>query len=273
MSAHHGEVTGLMAGEDATSDKNANWSDWLSGLRDSADPLGVWRLMERGSRALDSAQTPAEATRRLAAAIDEERARQQHGITQLDQWLKHWAQGLRSLAPLLPDSDTGDVPPLGPFPRRQALLQDLARQQMAYQAALEAHLESVTTLAEECTAAFREALASESGAPVESLPVMAPETLLERWTSVAEPRYEAWLAEPATQARIAALVNAWSELAATLRTLTDDGLEALGLPSARGMDDLAEELQRQRRRHRQDMAELRREMAELRARLDGDSSP
>jgi len=262
-----------MAGEDAKSDDNANWSDWLSGLRDSADPLGVWRLMESGSRALDRAETPASAARRLAAAIDEERARQHHGITQLDQWLKHWAKGLRGLAPLLPDSDAGDAPPLGPFPRRQALIQDLAHQQVAYQAALKAHLESVTTLTEDCTAAFREALAGQSDAPLDSLPVMAPETLLELWTTVAEPRYEAWLAKPATQARIAALVNAWSELAATLRTLTDDGLEALGLPSARGMDDLAEELQRQRRRHRQDMAELRREMAGLRARSDGDSSP
>jgi len=260
-----------MASDNATSDNNANWNDWLSGLQLAADPLGVWRLLERGTQALDTAQTPAQAAQQLAAAIGQERAQQDQAIGQLDEWLKHWAKGLRSLAPLLPDHDTGNLPPLGPFPRRQTLLQDLSRQQAAYQTALQAHLASFTTLAEDCTAAFREALARDAGEPLESLPVMAPKTLMAHWSAVAEPRYEAWLADTDTQARIADLVNAWSELTATLRALTDDGLEALGLPSARGLDDLAEELQRQRRRHRQDMAELRRELAALKARMDRES--
>ena len=67
-------------------------------------------------------------------------------------------------------------------------------------------------------------------------------------------------------------MNAWSALATTLRALADDCLETLGLPSSRGLDDLANELQRQRRRQRQDIAALQAEIAELREQIDGGKS-
>lgn len=261
-----------MAGDHASGETSTDWTRWLGWLQGSTDPLGVRELLERSARSLDTAQTPADALKAIAQAVDEERASQRAGLAQFDEGLRQWADALRRIAPLLPDTPAADTPALGPYPRRQALLTDLTTQSQAYQRALAEHLDSVTALAERCTGAFRDDLTARFGEPSEALATVAPDTLLERWSAVAEPGYEAWLAEPQTQARIAALINAWSALAETLRGLTDECLETLGLPSARGLDDLAAELQRQRRRHRQDMAALREEIAALRARLDGSDS-
>lgn len=261
-----------MASDDAKGDPSTGWMEWLSWLRSGMDPLSVRGLLERCAQALDAAQSPAEASERVALAIDEERLQQQAGLAQFDQLLKQWSATLRQIAPILPDAQATDTPALGPYPQRQALLTALATESQHYQQALAAHLDSITTLAENCTAAFREDLiaqSSNSGGRENAIP---PDTLVARWSAIAEPRYEAWLDDPQTQARIGALVNAWSALATTLRALVDDCLETLGLPSSRGLDDLANELQRQRRRQRQDIAALKAEIAELREQIDGGKS-
>ncbi len=264
-----------MAGTQSSDQQNGDstrgdWAEWLAGLRSSADPLGVRGLLERSARALDSARTPAQAAAALAEALEAERTRQRTGHEHLEALLGEWARTLRSLAPMLPDSGPGIAPPLlGPFPRRQALLQALISQSDDYQHALANHLECLTTLAEDCTTAYRDHLLEQTG---DDTPI-DPDVLMDAWMAVAEPRYEAWLAEPETQTRIAAVINAWSALVATLRELADDTLEAFGLPSARGLDDLAAELQRQRRRHRSEIAELRSEIRALKAQISAQSAP
>ena len=243
----------------------SDWAAWLGWLRNQADPLGVRALLERSARALDAAQTPAEAAAAIGAAIEAEQASQRAAHGQLGALLTQWGKTLQAIAPMLPDHRMGeDLPTLGPFPRRQDLLQALARDTDAYQQALAEHLTGVTDLAEDCLAAFRAALAE---APSN------PDALAETWMAVAEPRYEAWLDEPRTQSRLAAVINTWGQLVATLRALGDETLEALGLPSARALDDLAAELQRQRRRQRREIAELRAEIAALREQLNASMPP
>jgi len=261
-----------MACDDANATPGTGWIEWLSWLRSGMDPLSVGRLLERCAKALNDAHTPADACERVVVAIDEERAQQQTGLAQFDQLLSQWCDTLRQIAPVLPDTPTTDLPVLGAYPQRQARLTALGKESEAYQKALAEHFESVTTLAEDCIAAFRDDLAAQPESDATQDTAIPPERLVARWSSVAEPRYEAWLDDPKTQARLGALVNAWSALASTLRALADDCLETLGLPSSRGLDDLADELQRQRRRQRQETAELRAEIAQLRAQIDGGKS-
>ena len=253
-----------MAGNGASDQGNAraaDWMAWLHELQGDTDLLGVRALLARSATALDEARTPAEAAQRLIDAIEAEREQREAGGERLGALLGQWADTLRVIGPMLPDTTAGDFPSLGPYPRQQAQVRALAERAEAYQAALARHLDSVTRLAEDCTAAFREELGVDP---------LDPETFSARWSAIAEPRYEAWLAEPDTQARIAELINAWSRLVQTFRELADELLEGMGLPSARGLDDLAAELQRQRRRRREETAALRAEIAELRAELRGD---
>ena len=248
-----------MAGPDDHRDAH-NGSDWT-------DPLGVGRLLLRSAEAMESARSPAEAINRLVAAIDAERAAQAGRGDSLDALLKHWADTLRVIGPVLPDTDIGDIPALGPYPRRQTLLRSLAQRSDTYQKALAAHLEGLTDLTESCLATFREALIQRYDEDL-GASTAEPGALIQCWNETAEPRYEAWLARAQTQDRIAALVNAWSHLVETLKALADETLESLGLPSSRGMEDISAELQRQRRRHRRDIAALRAEIEALKARQD-----
>jgi len=236
-----------------------SWAAVLESLRpDSPDPLGIWSLLESGAEALHSGacHDPAAAAARVSEALEQARQRRKSDAGALEDLLQRWMEGLEALQAATPLM-AGSAPALGPFARRQALLQELPRQLRAYQLALSRHLDAVAGLGGECVAAYRSAL-EQAPPDADAL------TLARLWCRTAEPRYERWLAREDTQADIAALINRWSELAECLRTLTDDALEALGLPSARGLDDLAAELQRQRRRQRREIASLREEIAALR---------
>jgi len=103
-----------MASDDAKGDPSTGWMEWLSWLRSGMDPLSVRGLLERCAQALDAAQSPAEASERVALAIDEERLQQQAGLAQFDQLLKQWSATLRQIAPILPDAQATDTPALGP---------------------------------------------------------------------------------------------------------------------------------------------------------------
>lgn len=253
-----------------------DWAEWLTWLNLSRDPLGIQRLLEQSTQALEQAATPQQAATRISEAMAAESERRREQGEGLVEALQSWAKTLASVAPLLPDQSGFDTPwaaaaPLGPYPRQQALWQALNRDSDAYQQALAQHLDSVTTLTERCTQAFRDALTSDAAgsAKIERPDSgdgnhFSPEQLMERWSAVAEPIYEDWLDQADTKTRLAALTNAWSALVNTLRALADGCFEALGLPSTRGMDDLAQELQRQRRHHRQAINELRAQIAELR---------
>ncbi|PZA01160.1 hypothetical protein A6K26_002620 [Gammaproteobacteria bacterium 2W06] len=241
-----------------------DWAAWLGAFAPQSDPLGVQALLIRSADALGQARTPADALRALGDAIAAEREHRQRQGDQLDTLLEQWSTTLQAIAPAFPDHRPADTPSLGPYPRRQDQLRALGEQIDTYQAALADHLDGVTDLAEACLNDLRAELNAADAPPPD------PAALAERWAAIAEPRYEAWLARPDTERRIAALVNAWSALQTTLRALADDLLEGLGLPSARGMDDLAAELQRQRRRQRRETAALRAEIAALRAQLHGD---
>jgi hypothetical protein len=240
-----------------------DWAAWLEAFSARADPLGVHALLIRSADALESACSPADALRRLGDAIAAERDARSRQGEQLDALLGQWSSTLQAIAPAFPDAHPADLPSLGPYPRRQDQWRALSEQLDAYQAALADHLDGVTDLAEACLDDLR----AELYAP--DAPSVDPERLAEHWSAIAEPRYEAWLAEPATERRIGALINAWSALLRTVRALADDCLEGLGLPSARGLDDLAAELQRQRRRQRRETAALRAEIAALRQALHG----
>lgn len=249
------------AGEQGRTDRGA-WAAWLDGFATQADPLGVRGLLARSADALAQARTPAGAIRALADALACERAERMNQADSLGGLLEQWASTLQVIAPILPDTPPPDYPSLGPYPGRQAQLRTLADRIDAYQAALAGHLDSVTELSETCIAHLQRELGDQ---PVGSAD---PEWMSRRWSAIAESEYERWLASPETQRRIAALVNAWSRLIEGLRSLADDALEALGLPSGRGMDDIAAELQRQRRRQRQETAALRAEIAELREAIE-----
>lgn len=253
-----------------------DWAEWLTWLNLSRDPLGIQRLLEQSTQALEQAATPQQAATRVAEAMAAESKRRREQGEGLVEALQSWAKTLASVAPLLPDQSSFDTPwttaaPMGPYPRQQALWQALHHDSEAYQQALAQHLDSVTTLTERCTQAFREALEADATGTQSNESFasgdgdhLTPEHLMERWSAVAEPIYEDWLDAADTKTRLAALTNAWSALINTLRALADGYFEALGLPSTRGMDDLAHELQRQRRHHRQVINELRAEIAALR---------
>ncbi len=230
-----------MAGDKRHSPEWGDWMQWLNWLGEHADPLGLHDGFARSMEALDQVDDPEQA------------------ITQLTDWITRWSEALEAAIPETLNTQVNQQPSLGPFPERQDLLRAITTQTLAYQNALAEHLSGLTDLIEHCIAAFKVDLAEHRADSTTSLS--------DRWIAIAEPRYEAWLAEPQTQARIAAAVNAWSALAQSLRRLIDDGLQALGLPASRDIDDLGAELQRQRRRHRQDIAELRDEIAALRAQL------
>ncbi|MDR9432988.1 MAG: poly(R)-hydroxyalkanoic acid synthase subunit PhaE [Spiribacter sp.] len=260
--------------DDSANDQH-NWADWLEWLNTSADPLAVSRLLEQSAQALEEAGTPEQAIERLAAAIQAESKRRHDQGEALGTLLEQWAQTLLSIAPMLPNTEAAyrawtQQPALGPFPRRQALLKALPDQIKAYQNALGQQLESATRLAEACMEAFHNRL--QQVHPDTEPTAIASEALLKHWNAVAEPAYEHWLDQPDTQSRIAALTNAWSDLLGTLRALSNELLEGLGLPSPRALDDLAKELQRQRRRHKSDVASLRAEILALHERLDGQRS-
>lgn len=241
-----------------------NWAAVLESLwPDNADPLGVWTLLETSAEALRSGDgDPAAAAAGVGEALEQARQRRAADAGALEALLQRWMEGLEALQAAAPLA-AGNAPALGPFARRQALLQALPRRVHAYQLALFRHLDTVAGLAGECVAAYRAAL---DEAPGDADPL----TLARLWCRTAEPRYERWLARDDTQADIAALLNRWGELAECLRTLTDDALEALGLPSGRALDDLAAELQRQRRRQRREIASLREEIAALRRAIGPD---
>lgn len=240
------------------------WAAWLNEFATHADPLGIRGLIIRSAEALDGVRTPAGAIQALTDAIEAERAQRQAHGEQLETLLKQWSNTLQVIAPAFPDTPAADLPSLGPYPRRQTQLRALTEQLDNYQTALCGHLEAMTDLGERCIADLQAELGNQPPTQVD------PAWLAERWSAIAEPRYEAWLAEPDTQQRIADLVNAWSQLVQILRGLADECLEGLGLPSGRGMDDIAAELQRQRRRQRRETAALRAEIAALRRELHGD---
>ncbi|RZU99055.1 poly(R)-hydroxyalkanoic acid synthase subunit PhaE [Spiribacter vilamensis] len=250
------------SGEQGGSDRDV-WAAWLGGFASPVDPLGVRGLLIRSAEALEDARTPAEAIQALSDAIEGERARREAHGEQLETLLEQWSKTLQIIAPAFPDTRTTDFPSLGPYPRHQTRLRELAEQVDGYQAALARHLEAITDLGERCIADLQAELGDQPPTRVD------PAWLAERWSAIAEPRYETWLAQPETQDRIADLVNAWSAVAQTLRGFADDCLEGLGLPSGRGMDDIAAELQRQRRRQRRETAALRAEIATLRRELHG----
>lgn len=231
-----------------------DWAEWLTWLNYNTDPLAIQRVLEQSAQAFEQSATTQQAIARIAEAMAAEATRCHEQGHALAETLQTWANRLAGHQP--------PPPPLGPFPRQQTLLNALNQQSEAYQHALVAHLESVTTLAERCTEAFRETLQAEGDAANDQ--TLEPEELLERWSAVAEPIYEDWLDQPDTQRRIAALTNAWSALVNSLSALLDRYLETLGLPSRRAIDDLAAELQRQRRRQREAINALRAEVATLR---------
>ncbi len=243
----------------------------MTGNGTGADPLGIARLLAISTQALESARTPAEAVEKLAGALDEEREARADENAELNRLLREWVRNLRLMAPLLPDHHPSQTPTLGPYPRRQDLLRDFAEHSEQYQQALMHYLDALTGLAEDCTEAFRAEL--ETRYPdqldqlIDDIAELDHDLLLAQWQAIAEPRYEQWLSRPQTQASIAGLINAWSALTKTLREIADEWLEGLGLPSSRGLDDLASELQRQRRRHREEIHSLREEISELRAAL------
>ncbi len=243
----------------------------MTGNGTGADPLGIARLLEISTKAIESARTPAEAVTRLADAIDAERDSRAEENEQRNRLLREWVRNLRLIGPMLPDAQPAHIPTLGPYPRHQDLLREFSENTERYQTALMHYLEAVTGLAEDCTDAFRSELEARYPDRLESLideiAELDHDLLLNLWQTIAEPRYESWLAQPKTQLCIAELVNAWSALAQTLRSLADEYLEGLGLPSRRGMEDLAAELQRQRKRHRQELEELRTEISALKAAL------
>ena len=249
--------------EQGSSDRGV-WAAWLGEFASHTDPLNVHGLLIRSAEALEHARTPAEAIQALSNAIEAERARREAHGEQLEILLGQWSKTLQIIAPVFPDSRATDLPSLGPYPRHQTRLRELAEQVDAYQAALGRHLEAITALGEQCIAGLQTELGDQPLTQVD------PAWLAERWSAIAEPRYETWLAQPDTEQRIADLVNAWSRLVQTLRGVADDCLEGLGLPSGRGMDDIAAELQRQRRRQRRETAALRAEIATLRRELHGD---
>lgn len=233
-----------------------SWADALESLwPQGSDPLGVWRLFEECAAGL--ADEPAgDAAARLEAALAEARRRREEGAGALEAMVRQWADGIAALQSATPFADPG-LSALGPFAERREHLAALPRRAQDYQQALARHLDGAGALAAECIAAFRRAL-DDAPRDADAL------TLAQLWCRLAEPRYERWLAEESTRKDISDLINCWSALAGSLRTLTDDALESLGLPSSRGLDELAAELQRQRRRQRRETAELRREIAELR---------
>ena len=231
-----------------------DWAEWLTWLNHNTDPLAIQRVLEQSAQAFEQSATAQQAIARIAEAMAAEAKRCHKQGHALAETLQTWAKSLAG--------HQTPPPPLGPFPRQQALLNDLNQQSEAYQQALVAHLESVTTLAERCTEAFRKALQADGDAANDQ--TLEPEELLERWSAVAEPIYEDWLDQPDTQRSIAALTNAWSALVNSLSALLDRYLETLGLPSRRAIDDLAAELQRQRRRQREAINALRAEVATLR---------
>lgn len=241
----------------------------MTGNGTGADPLGIARLLEISATALESARTPADAVTRLADAIDAERATRADDNEQLNRLLREWVRNLRLIAPMLPDTHPVNTPTLGPYPRHQDLLRAFSENSERYQSALMHYLEALTGLAEDCTDAFRAELEARYPDRLDSLidemAELDHDLLLELWQKIAEPRYENWLAQAKTQSAIAELVNAWSALTRTLRSLADEYLEGLGLPSRGGMEDLAAELQRQRRRHRQELDALRGEIKALKA--------
>lgn len=149
-----------------------------------------------------------------------------------------------------------ELPVLGPFPQRQQLLQDLADHSARYQQAVTQQLIAAQGFFNDCLAVFQASIEEDKPAPDE---------LSARWIAIAEPRYEAWLDQPETQDKIAELINAWSAYTKSLRTLNDEILEDLGMPSSRGLEDIAEELQRLRRRYREQIKELRADVDALKA--------
>ncbi len=243
----------------------------MTGNGTGADPLGIARLLEISATALESARTPADAVTRLADAIDAERTTRAGENEQLNRLLREWVRNLRLIAPMLPDIHPTQTPILGPYPRHQDLLRAFGENTERYQSALMHYLDALTGLAEDCTDAFRAELEARYPDRLETLideiAELDHDLLVNLWQTIAEPRYESWLAQPKTQSSIAELVNAWSALTQTLRSLTDEYLEGLGLPSRSGMEDLAAELQRQRRRHRQELDELRAEINALKTGL------
>lgn len=253
---------------DESSEQSGNdrdvWAAWLGGFTTQNDPLGVLGLLIRSAEALEDVRTPAEAIQALSHAIEAERSQREAHGEQLEMILGQWSRILQIIAPAFPDTRATDFPSLGPYPRDQARLRTLAEQIDTYQTALARHLEAITDLGERCVADLQAELGAQPPVQVD------PAWLAERWCAIAEPRYESWLARPETEQRIADLVNAWSDLIRTLRAAVDDCLEGLGLPSGRGMDDIAAELQQQRRRQRRETAALRAEIATLRRDLHGD---
>ncbi|PWG61043.1 poly(R)-hydroxyalkanoic acid synthase subunit PhaE [Spiribacter halobius] len=239
-----------------------SWAEMLEALwPNTADPLGVWRLFEDSAEALRAGDGQS-AAERVEAALAAARERQDAGAETLHTGVARWLEAMEALAQASPLGREG-LPPLGPGGARSERYARLPVQLQAYRSALATYLDRVTVLTGECVGAYRRAL-DEAPPDADAL------TLARLWCDTAEPRYERWLAEDATQSAMAALVNRWSELTGTLRSITDDGLEALGLPSARGLDDLAAELQRQRRRHRRDITALREEIHALRREMAGE---
>lgn len=218
------------------------------------DPLGIGQLLQQSAAALRNAATPAEGVKALADALDSARAQQDTDQTTRHALLERWAEILRSFVPLLPDMAITDMPILGPYPERQQHLRDLLESSARYQAAIDQQMTSAFALINDCLAAFQTHVEANEAAEAD---------LTIQWISIAEPRYEAWLDDATTQANLAELINAWSALSKTLRAITDELLEALGMPSSRGLEDVAKELQRSRRQHREQMTALREEINAL----------
>lgn len=218
------------------------------------DPLGIGQLLQQSAAALRNAATPAEGVTALADALDAARTQQDTEQTTRYALLERWAETLRTFVPLLPDMAITDMPILGPYPQRQQHLRELLERGARYQTAIDQQMSSAFALINDCFAAFQAQVEANEAAEAD---------LTIQWISIAEPRYEAWLDDATTQANLAELINAWSALSTTLRAITDELLEALGMPSSRGLEDVAKELQRLRRQQREQMNALREEINAL----------
>jgi len=226
------------------------------------DPLGIGQLLQQSAAALRNATTPAEGVKALADALDSARAQQDTDQATRHALLERWAEMLRTFAPLLPDMAITDMPILGPYPQRQQQLRDLIESGARYQAATDQQMTSAFALINDCLTAFQARVEADEAAEAD---------LTMQWISIAEPRYEAWLDDATTQANLAELINAWSALSKTLRAITDELLEALGMPSSRGLEDIAKELHRLRQQHREQINALREEINALKTAMKAQS--
>lgn len=247
------------------------WWRWEQGVGDSKDWLEHWIKAQQdywsawtgpaGAAPGAAADAGRALFDRLMAASRDYFALGQHGLggnpADLEAWLaglgQLWSDPARMQSWFQPWMQPFlAMPPLGPGRETQARLQELARCQMEYLAALQAYQAAFAELAGATTRALGQALMERSGKPVASL-----RGLYDLWVATAETAYGEWAMTPAYQALHGRLVNALMALKRLQGELADQTLAALSLPTRSDLDSLARRQQ-----------ELSRENRALRARLD-----